>query len=327
MKRVYLRHRLVAVMTSVVLGMVLTACQCKHEKWNAATCETPKTCQDCGATDGEALGHRWDPATCEQPQICSVCGKTSGNALGHQWEEATCTHPKTCTSCGKTEGEALGHDWVEATCTHCRHCSKCDAWMGVKLEHQVEEWEEIVSPSCTEKGKKKGICIACEQEIESEIPKNEHEAGEWQITKTATENESGERVKCCKVCGEVLETETYELTADEKKKLFKKNCQAYSYEQLARYPDDYKDKNGRYHGEVVQAVEENGMWNLRVDITQTTYGYTDTIYVVYIPEDSSARILENDIITIYGVNAGLYSYESIFGAPITLPLVAARYIE
>ena len=81
--------------------------------WKEATCESPKTCTKCEATEGSALGHSWKEATCETPKTCTVCGKTEGEALGHSWKAADCTHPKTCTVCGKTEGEALGHQWSD----------------------------------------------------------------------------------------------------------------------------------------------------------------------------------------------------------------------
>ena len=81
--------------------------------WKKATCESPKTCTKCEATEGSALGHSWKEATCEAPKTCTVCGKTEGEALGHSWKAADCTHPKTCTVCGKTEGEALGHQWSD----------------------------------------------------------------------------------------------------------------------------------------------------------------------------------------------------------------------
>ena len=72
--------------------------------WKKATCEIPKTCTKCEATEGSALGHSWKEATCETPKTCTACGRTEGEALGHSWKEATCETPKTCTVCGKTEG-------------------------------------------------------------------------------------------------------------------------------------------------------------------------------------------------------------------------------
>ena len=69
---------------------------------------------DC-ATDG----HRWLNATCENPKTCPACGATEGKALGHSWKNATCVSPKTCSRCAVTEGKALGHNYVNGKCTGC----------------------------------------------------------------------------------------------------------------------------------------------------------------------------------------------------------------
>lgn len=61
--------------------------------------------------------HSFSLATCTEPEKCS-CGATKGNALGHKWKEATCTHPKVCL-CGALEGSALGHNYVDGVCTLC----------------------------------------------------------------------------------------------------------------------------------------------------------------------------------------------------------------
>ena len=68
---------------------------------------------------------------------------------------------------------------------------------------------------------------------------------------------------------------------------------------------------------------------LRVNVTKTSYSYDDTIYVyVYSwAKKDSKRFLEDDIVTIYGYNYGLMSYESVMGAKITIPSVIAQYIE
>ena len=49
--------KLISMMLVLVLALsLLTACGCKHETWTDANCETPKTCADCGETEGDALG-------------------------------------------------------------------------------------------------------------------------------------------------------------------------------------------------------------------------------------------------------------------------------
>lgn len=97
------------VLLLILMSLLLTGCGCKHE-WQAANCETPKTCTLCQLTEGEALGHAWADATCETAKTCSVCNKTEGEALGHKWEDATTEAPKTCSVCQKTEGEKINTD-------------------------------------------------------------------------------------------------------------------------------------------------------------------------------------------------------------------------
>lgn len=122
---------LFAIMLSLVLA--LGACGCKHETWVAADCVTPKTCAECGETEGEALGHTWKDADCETPKTCSVCGQSEGAALGHSWAEADCENPKTCNTCKLTEGEALGHTWVDATTESPKTCTACGATEGERI--------------------------------------------------------------------------------------------------------------------------------------------------------------------------------------------------
>ena len=51
------KHRIARVLAMLmVCTVVLSGCGCKHV-WAEATCEVPKTCIECGETEGEALGH------------------------------------------------------------------------------------------------------------------------------------------------------------------------------------------------------------------------------------------------------------------------------
>ena len=38
---------------------------------------------------GCCLSHQWVEPTCETPKLCEKCGETEGEALGHNWREAT----------------------------------------------------------------------------------------------------------------------------------------------------------------------------------------------------------------------------------------------
>ena len=128
-----MKKRLTLVALVLVFALALTACGCKHETWNDANCETPKTCAECGETEGAPLGHSWMAATCETPKTCETCGKTEGEALGHSWLDATCETPKTCSTCTLTEGEALGHNWLDATTEAPRTCETCNLTEGERI--------------------------------------------------------------------------------------------------------------------------------------------------------------------------------------------------
>ena len=110
---------------------------------------------------------------------------------------------------------------------------------------------------------------------------------------------------------------------------FKANCSTYTYKEMARNPDSFKGTNVKLTGEVIQAIYGDISTELRVNITKEgTYStwYTDTIYVIYYPEEGEGKILEDDIITLWGTSQGDISYVSTIGATITLPCVYAKYV-
>ena len=63
--------------------------------------------------------HTWISANCTLPRTCSECGETEGMPLGHNYKEATCETAKTCYTCNSTEGSPLGHNYVRDVCTTC----------------------------------------------------------------------------------------------------------------------------------------------------------------------------------------------------------------
>jgi hypothetical protein len=81
-----------------------------------------------------------------------------------------------------------------------------------------------------------------------------------------------------------------------------------------------------YQGKVIQ-VQENwreDSYTLRVDVTQSEYGYwSDTVWLDY----QGKRLLEDDIISIVARVEGLKTYSSIFGQSITIPHLKAVAVE
>lgn len=317
-----------AFLIGIVLSIccLLSACGCKHE-WKDATCTTPKTCTLCGKTEGEPIEHNWQAATCTEPERCADCDATQGSAIEHTWDDATCTVPKTCSVCGTTEGEALGHSPVEATCTEDGTCTACGEILEKAKGHTVDEWIVAKEASCFETGIENGICTICGAEETREIDKTEHNPGDWKITKEANLKEDGERTRDCTVCGEKLESETYSLSADEREEYFKSQCKTFTYKEIARNPQNYEGEYAKFKGEVVQVIEGDVYDILRVNVTKGRYYWEDTIYVIYYPvNDDGSRILEDDIITMYGTLEGTKTYETVMGASVTLPLMYVYYI-
>lgn len=112
---------------------------------------------------------------------------------------------------------------------------------------------------------------------------------------------------------------------------YKARCQEISYEDLARNPDRHKNEHFTFTGEVIQVYEDDQETILRVNVTPYSIGdstyYEDTIYVTVDIEEGADRILEDDIITIWGSCSGLVSYQSILGQQISIPGISAHYYE
>jgi hypothetical protein len=80
----------------------------------------------------------------------------------------------------------------------------------------------------------------------------------------------------------------------------------------------------RFTGEIVQITEDSDGTFMRVDVTKTSYGYTDTIAVLYL---GSVDVYEDDVVWLWGECRGAFSYTSIMGAEITIPGILAEYVE
>ena len=87
-------------MTLLIAG-ILSGCGHEHT-WREATCTEPRTCTECGDTEGNPLGHTWIEATCVSPKTCSVCGETEGGVTEH-----VLNSDGKCTVCGSQIGSAL----------------------------------------------------------------------------------------------------------------------------------------------------------------------------------------------------------------------------
>lgn len=109
---------------------------------------------------------------------------------------------------------------------------------------------------------------------------------------------------------------------------YKAQCQDISYDALARTPDNYTGQFIRFTGKIIQVLDEGDSATYRIDVTQGDYGiWDDTVLVSYEYKEGGSRFLKDDIVTFYGMYAGLYTYKSTLGANITIPNVYAEYID
>ena len=84
------------------------------------------------------------------------------------------------------------------------------------------------------------------------------------------------------------------------------------------------DTKVRVYGKVLQAMENGKAYTLRVAINDDY----DKIILVSIPSEYNNRVIaEDDHITLYGLVKGRQSYETVFKATKTLPLMVAYMYE
>lgn len=260
--------------------------------------------------------------------IVSVCG--CEKTCEHEWAEATCTTAQTCLMCGEIQGEVLEHEFSDATCEEAKKCSRCAETEGKALGHSVYEWNTIQDSTCSEPGIKEGVCKRCEEVINDEVEFKEHEPGGWVVTKSATETNQGVQVKNCNVCGIEVDKEFFKLTEEEIKQRYINKCETYSYNNIARSPNEYKGKYAKIYGKVLQVMQEKSggkiSYTLRIG-TGGSYYYDKVILASYTASEDEPRILEDDMITAYGMLGGEYTYETVMGNEITLPLMFIEYVK
>lgn len=114
---------------------------------------------------------------------------------------------------------------------------------------------------------------------------------------------------------------------------FKAACEEFEYKDLMRNDADYVGKKIKVKGEVVQVVYESedgtGESQYRVSTKPDEFddGYFDDDIVLYFTRGDAPKLLEDDIVTIYGEVSGTESYTTVLGANVTVPVVTGAYID
>lgn len=120
-------------------------------------------------------------------------------------------------------------------------------------------------------------------------------------------------------------------TPSETPEEYKNSCQKILYDDLARDTEKFVGKKSTLTGEVIQVMESGNSVQMRVNITKkgsSNYTYwSDTIFIDYTRKSDEARILEDDIIQVWGPVIGRLKYESTMGQEITIPHVTAKYLS
>ena len=94
------------------------------------------------------------------------------------------------------------------------------------------------------------------------------------------------------------------------------------YREFFRYAEQYKGRPVYFKGEVIQVMDEC----YRVAVEETSYGW-DYDSVIYTCGSSDVRILEDDVVQIYGFGDGIQRYRTVFNATVEIPRVKSVRIE
>jgi hypothetical protein len=96
------------------------------------------------------------------------------------------------------------------------------------------------------------------------------------------------------------------------------------YEDLFRYNENYVGKIVHIKGQVLQ-VSETGTddFVVRLATKDSGYGYYDDIVWVEF-RNNNERILEDDMLDVYGEVVGIQKYTAVLGNEVSLPAVVAR---
>jgi hypothetical protein len=105
---------------------------------------------------------------------------------------------------------------------------------------------------------------------------------------------------------------------------YQASCQLAPSKALMKNPDAYSGKRLRAVGKITNIMEQNGETTIQMDITRGSYGFwNDSIMVFY---KGTTPFVQDDIVQVWGDCGGRYSYTSVAGWELTVPLIQAKYV-
>lgn len=114
---------------------------------------------------------------------------------------------------------------------------------------------------------------------------------------------------------------------------YKKECEEVDYKELCRYPEKYEGKRVKVQVKVYQILSEskadNGKaWRAYSDSDGLGLYYSDEYYLLDMRSADSVKILDEDIIVVYGEFSGLKSItRALTNTVDELPEIEVRFAE
>lgn len=109
---------------------------------------------------------------------------------------------------------------------------------------------------------------------------------------------------------------------------YRSACQPFDYKELCRYPDKHKGEFVKVEVRVSQILKDGETyWQGYTD--EDGFGYYDNEYVLIDRRGRDAvRVLEEDILVVYGQYRGLVTMERALGSvKVELPCIEVEYID
>lgn len=242
----------------------------------------------------------------------------------------TCNHEFKKTN--TVAATCVDKGYAEYECTKCGTHRKDD--YTEPLGHDIEA-KRVKEPTETEEGRIEARCKRCGEVLAARaIPKIEPLISE-PITEVQTEPATTAKpTEPPKPTEKPKATAAPEKTEKQIIQEYKNSCSKISYEELARNPEKHKGERLYFKGQVFQVKEPSffeSKTSILVSVTPKNYEYfdetfwEDNVYFSIKLDDKADRILQGDIIEIWGECIGNQKYYNVLGTKTSLPGVDIKY--
>ena len=108
---------------------------------------------------------------------------------------------------------------------------------------------------------------------------------------------------------------------------YKASCIEVDYKSVARNPHDYNMKHITFTGRVSQVLEGTPTFIMIYQDNPNDMYSLDSWYVLYDVPANSSRILENDLVKVYGTCTGITTYTTVSETERTIPSLQLFYFD